>query len=189
MSTMMHFLTLLWRSTSRAVAYSPPPPIKTVSGLGCASMAGWTRLSWYTCSSAIADCVLPSRTRVLPKGPVSTICVCVCVCACEQPSHHTSVYTLITDGYLHFLELGCSVESDLVQLGTCSKLRCHLLNEPGSKQWHECAGWVGGSCANNNHLTRSHWSCAPLQRRFPRLLHQHHLLRHRFHCLLLLLMP
>lgn len=41
-----------------------PPQMKTDSGLGCISMAGCTRSSWYTHSSTSELCTLPSKNSV-----------------------------------------------------------------------------------------------------------------------------
>ena len=72
MSTITHFSTVLCRSTSRAVLPSPPPPMYTVFGHGCARSAGWTRDSWYTNSSHWHDCISPSIISARPNGVRST---------------------------------------------------------------------------------------------------------------------
>lgn len=71
-STMTHFSTEGYRKTSRAVANSPPPPIRTVLGprpllWAKFKRAGCTKLSWYANSSNCVLCVFPSVTRVFPK--------------------------------------------------------------------------------------------------------------------------
>lgn len=40
-STITTFSTAGWRSTSRTVAPSPPPPMNTFLGFGCAHIAGY----------------------------------------------------------------------------------------------------------------------------------------------------
>ncbi len=62
MSTMTTRSTPRCRSTSRAVAPSPPPQMNTRRGAGCSSSAGCTSSSWYTHSSASALCALPSSS-------------------------------------------------------------------------------------------------------------------------------
>ena len=69
-------LTERCRSTSRAVAPSPPPAMNTRRGPACASMTGCTRPSWYTHSSASVDWVLPSSTSARPNGVVSSTWTC-----------------------------------------------------------------------------------------------------------------
>ena len=72
MSTIMHFSTDLCRNTSRAVDPSPPPPMYTVFGFGCISIAGCTSDSWYTNSSLWQLCTSPSIMSTRPNGCRST---------------------------------------------------------------------------------------------------------------------
>jgi hypothetical protein len=65
-STLTIRSTLAWRRISRRLAPSPVPPTSTRRGAPCNTSAGWISGSWYSASSASADCTRPSRNSVRP---------------------------------------------------------------------------------------------------------------------------